>query len=188
MSRFTFLLLPLLGLAIDARAAEPLPIALVNMDRLFKSYPPLQEKLAPLKEEAKQLEERLQLRQAELETAAAKLRKLQPGSPELQQQQVQLVKLQNELRQFVETERQSLQKKEAAIYLNLYRRVEEVVAKHAKANGIKLVIRQQESSLDPEQPLAEILKTLNRGIVYEEGLDITDDVLKALSAAPTLER
>ena len=47
--------------------------------------------------------------------------------------------------------------------------------KYAKAKGLKLVIRQQDSSLDEKQPLAEILKSLNRGIIYEDGLDITDD-------------
>jgi hypothetical protein len=42
------------------------------------------------------------------------------------------------------------------------------------------VIRQQDSSLDDNQPLGEVLKSLNRGIVFEDGLDITDEILEAL--------
>ena len=36
------------------------------------------------------------------------------------------------------------------------------------------------------QPLPDIYKALNRGILYEDGLDITDEILKALSSpSPT---
>ena len=40
-------------------------------------------------------------------------------------------------------------------------------------------------SLDDNQPLAEILKSLNRSIIYQDGLDITDDILQALDARAT---
>ena len=75
-----------------------------------------------------------------------------------------------------------MQKKEAAIFLAFYRDLEEEVRKYAKAKGLKLVIRQQESSLDENQQLQQILTSLNRGIIFEDGLDITDDILKALDA------
>jgi Skp family chaperone for outer membrane proteins len=176
-------LVGLLSASASSGAAEPLPIALVNMDRLFKTHQPLLDQLEPLKTEAKDLDAKVQLRQAELEAVAAKLRSAQPGSPEFQRLQQEGVKLQNELRQFVETERQALQKKEAAVYLEFYRQVEAEVNKYAKAHGIKLVLRQQDSSLDENQPLAEVLKTLSRGVIYEEGLDITDEIVKGLNAA-----
>ena len=96
--------------------------------------------------------------------------------------QQQAAKLQNDLQQFVAKEREELQKREAAVFLDLYRQLEDEVKKYAKAKGIKLVIRQQEGTLDEKQPLQEILKTLNRGIIYEDGLDITDEILKALDA------
>lgn len=161
-------------------AAEPLPVALVNLERLLKEYQPLQDQLEPLKGEAKDFDEKVQLRQAELETVVARLRGTQPGSPDFQRLEQQAVKLQNELRQFVETERQALQKKEAGIYLDFYRRMEAAVGKHAKEHGIRLVLRQQGGELDEDQPLAEVLKLLNRDVIYHEGLDITDEILKSL--------
>jgi Skp family chaperone for outer membrane proteins len=166
----------------STRAQEPLPIALVNMDRVFKTYQPLLDKLAPIKEGAQDLEKKAQLRQIELETVVTQLRKAQPGTPEAQRLQQQAAKLQTELQQFVVKEREELQRREAAVFLDMYRQLEDEVKKYAKAKGIKLVIRQQEGSLDEKQPLQEILKTLNRGIIYEEGLDITDEILKALDA------
>jgi hypothetical protein len=41
--------------------------------------------------------------------------------------------------------------------------------------------------MDENQPLAEVLKTLSRGVIYEEGLDITDEIVKGLNA-PGRER
>lgn len=175
-----------LGLATwPVAAADPsLPIALVNVDRIFKTYQPFQQKLEPLKAEAREFEQQVQVRQAELDTVLAQLRRTAPGSPEQQKLQVQLVKLQTELQQFVTSGRQELQKKEAALYLAFFRRVDAEIARYAKAHGLKLVIRQPETTLDEGQPVAETLKALNRGILYEDGLDITDAILRALEASP----
>jgi Skp family chaperone for outer membrane proteins len=166
----------------SARAAEPLPIALVNVDRILKTHKPLQEKLDPLKENAKELDAAVQVRQGEIETVGNKLRTIQPGTAEHQRLQLQLVKLQTDLQQFIATERQNLQKKEVAVYLELFRRLDAEVSKYAKARGLKLVLRQYETSYDEGQPLPDILKALNRTILYEESLDITDEILKALEA------
>lgn len=165
-----------------AQAADPFPIAILNMDRVFKTHQPLLDQLAPIQEETKKLQETAQLRQVEIETVANQVRKAEPGSPEFQRLQAQLVKLNHELRQFAESGQQTVQKKESAVYLAFYRTLDDEVRKYAKAHGLKLVLRQQNSSLDENQPLAEILKSLNRSIIYEDGLDITEEILKALDA------
>ena len=175
------LLLALGGAPVLAQADADFPVAVLNLDRIFKTYPPFQAKLAPVKEGVQELEKKAQSRQIELETKVAQLRMKQPGSPEFQKLQAEAAKLQAEAQQFVQQERAELQKQEAAIFLEMYRQVEEEVRKHAKEHGIKLVIRQQDSSLEEGQPLGEILKSLNRGIVYEEGLDITDEILESLA-------
>ena len=62
---------------------------------------------------------------------------------------------------------------------------EPTIAEHLgdlyQAKGLKLVVRTHNSSLDENQTQQQILQTLNRGVLYEEGLDITDDVLKLLA-------
>jgi len=163
-------------------AAEPFPLGLVNVDRILKAHTPLQEKVAPLKEEAKDLDAKVQVRQAELEGVGLQLRNAQPGTPDHQRLQLQLVKMQTDLQQFVATERQNLQKKEALIYLAFFKQLDAEISKYSKAHGLKLVIRQHETSLDENQPLADIYKALNRVILYEDGLDITDEILKALNS------
>jgi Skp family chaperone for outer membrane proteins len=165
-------------------AQERLPIGLVNVDRILKEHKPLQEKLAPLKDTAKELDAAVQVRQTEIEAVGGRLRSAAPGSADQQRLQLQLVKLQNDLQQFITTERQNLQKKEVAVYLGLFRQLDAEIAKIAKARNLKLVLRQQDSSYDEAQPLPDILKALNRSILYQEGLDVTDEIVKALAAMP----
>jgi Skp family chaperone for outer membrane proteins len=181
-SRISLVLLAGWLFAATAAAEDPLPIAILNMDRIFKTHQPLLDQLAPAREEAKALQEKLQLRQAEIETVANQIRKAEPGSPDFQRLQGQLLKLNGELQQMAQAGQQTIQKKETTIYLAFYRTLDDEVAKYAKAKGLKLVLRQQDSSLDEKQPLQEILKSLNRSIIYQDGLDITDDILKALDA------
>jgi Skp family chaperone for outer membrane proteins len=166
----------------SASAAEPLPIGLIDVDRIFKTHQPFLKKLEPIKTEVKELDESIQVRQAELETVATQARKAQPGSADSQRFQQQFLKLQGELQQYVATSRQAVQKKEAGVLIECYQVLDAEVSKYAKAKGLKLVIRNQESTLDASQPFPDVLKALNRSVLYQEDLDITDEVLKALEA------
>jgi Skp family chaperone for outer membrane proteins len=166
------------------KAADGLPVALLNPDRIFRTHRPFQEKLDQLKEEAKEIDQSIQTRQAELETVTNQLRRTPQGTPEFAKLQIQAIKLQTEFQQYVNSERQKLQSKEVMLLLGFHRQLDSEVTKYAKARGIKLVIRQQDSTFDENQPLAELVKTINRGILYEEGVDITDEILKLLAAKP----
>jgi Skp family chaperone for outer membrane proteins len=99
--------------------------------------------------------------------------------------QVQLAKLQTELRLFVERERATVQKRELGLQVELYKQVREVVAKLAKQRGLKLVFVRPELSVDSQNPL-EAGRAINGLLLYEEeGLEITDDVLTALAERAT---
>lgn len=175
-----YVALALCGVAV----AEAPSVGLLNLDRIFKDYKPFREKQTQLQEVAKEVDQKVQARQAELETVNNQLRKTVQGSAEFTRLQIQLFKLQNDLQQFVNSERVSIQKQEATMLLALHRQLDELVSKHAKAKGIKLVLRYHDVSFDENQPVPEIAKTVNRQILYEDGLDITDAILKELQAAP----
>ena len=172
-------------MAAGSWGAEPLPIGMVNVDRILRTHKPLLDKLEPLRATSKELDTTVQVRQVEIEGVAEKLRKTLPGTPEQVRLQQQIVKLQNELQQFINTERQKLNKKEVGVYVALFKQLDEEINKYAKAHQLKLVLRQYETSYDENQPLPDILKALNRTILYEEGLDITDEILKAMAAGQT---
>ncbi|WP_254512529.1 OmpH family outer membrane protein [Anatilimnocola floriformis] len=169
-------LLPIAAVAQD----KSFPVAVINLDKVFNNYKKHALRLQPLRENAKELDESVQVRQVEIETTLNQLRKAMPGSQEQVRIQQTLLKLQNDLRIFVETERAKLQKREVGILITTQKDVDEQIKKICQDRGLKLVLRQN-SAADESQPLPEILKNLNRDVVYQDGLDITDDVLNALN-------
>jgi Skp family chaperone for outer membrane proteins len=167
-------------LAPALRGDDKFPIAVVNVDKLFNGYKQHAERLAPLHTSAKETDETVQVRQVELETAANQFRKIPPNTPEQLQAQAKLLKLQNDLKVFVDTERQKLQKREVNAIIASQNDFDVAIKKICKDRGIKLVLRTYNPP-DENQPLQEVVKGLNRDVVFQDGLDITDDVLKALN-------
>ena len=95
--------------------------------------------------------------------------------------QEQFVQLQLELQAFVQEGQQKFRDKDLKLSLSLHREIEQVLKPYCKAKGLKLVVRMHNNSLDENQNAQQILQALNRGVLYEEGLDITADVLKLLA-------
>jgi Skp family chaperone for outer membrane proteins len=134
-----------------------------------------------------ELKKTIDLRQVEIDQL---LRKLQAGQDpdERGKLQSQIAKLQSELRVHVETERQSLQKRELQIQAEVYKEIQAIVKQLAKERGLKLVVVRPRGSLE-SQDAGELNRTLNQLVIYEEeGLDITTDVLKALEAKDAEEK
>ena len=174
------LLLVLFACPVSADEPADFPIATLNVDKIFKTSKPLQERLVPLKQKAQELDKSVQLKQVELETTQNKIRRTPPGTPDFENLQVLLAKMQAELRLFVEREKRNLQKEEAEVYSKVYKEMEEEVQKICKVRKIRLVIRQNDGS-ESDNSVEAVLKSINRGIVYDDGLNITDDVIQALN-------
>ncbi len=159
---------------------NPLPIGLVNLDKVAQQYKPFQMKVVALQEEGKELQSSVTLRQSELQAVANDLQKTMQGSAEFQKLQNQFAKLQRELQIFVQEGQQKFRDKELKLSLSLHREIDQVLKPYCKAKGLRLVVRTNNSSLDENQTQQQILQTLSRGVLYEDGLDITDDVLKLM--------
>jgi Skp family chaperone for outer membrane proteins len=164
----------------QAAGGSSLPIGLLNIERIAQSHKPTLERLKALQEDAQELQKSATLKQSELENVSADLQKAVRGSAEFQKLQNQLSRLQRELQTFVQEGQQKLREKDLKLSLSLHREIDEVLKPYCKAKGIRLVVRTNTTSLDENQPPQQILQTVNRAILYEDGLDITDDVLKLL--------
>lgn len=183
MSRITLLLAAValsLAPALAFGQDKALPIAVINLDKVFNNYKKHAERLQPVSESAKELNESVQVRQVEIETAANQLRKAMPGTPEQQRLVQQIQKLRADMEVFLNAERQKIQKREVSALISTQKDVDEQIKKLCKERGLKLVLRQN-SAPEENQPLQEVIKNLNRDVIYQDGLDITDDVIKALN-------
>jgi Skp family chaperone for outer membrane proteins len=168
--------------AQDSKASSNMPIATVDVLKLFNTYKPVLDKMEALKREVKELEGVVAIRQVEIDALQRRLQTPNATNEERERMQLQLSKLQTELRLFVERERSTLQKRESAIQVAFYKQVKEIIARISKERGLKLVLVRPELSVESEN-LAEAQRALNAIILYEEGLEITADVLKILNEA-----
>jgi Skp family chaperone for outer membrane proteins len=157
-----------------------LPVGLIDVIYIYKNYKPATEKLAALKPALQELEKTIQLRQVEIEQVQRKLAAPKEGDDRARLQQ-QFAKLQQELRVFVETERQSLQKRELQIQAEVYKLIQVEVQKIARQRGLKLVVVRPRGNLE-SQDAGELGRTLNQLVIFEDGLDLSEEVLKALEA------
>jgi Skp family chaperone for outer membrane proteins len=180
-SLLALLMLTALAPALNADDNKSdLPIALIDVGYIFKNYKPAAEKLAALKPALQELEKTVQLRQVEIEQVQRKLASPKEGEDRAKLQQ-QFAKLQQELRVFVETERQSLQKRELQIQADIDKLVQAEVQRIAKERGLKLVVVRPRGNLE-SQDAGELNRTLNQLVIFEDGLDLSEEVLKALEA------
>ena len=169
------------GLSAQETNPANLPVATVDVFQVYKQHKPVAEKLELLKQTALELEKTSQIRQVEIETLQRKLQSPAKPGEDREKMQLQLVKLQTELRLFVERERGQLQKREITIQVETYKQIQEEVARIAKERKLKLVFVRPLRSLDSEN-LVEVGQALNQLILFEDGLDISQDILKSLEA------
>ena len=163
---------------LDGQAT--LPIGILNVEKIAQQYKPFQMKVAALQEEGKEANTAIALKNSEVQTAANELQKAMAGSAEAQKLQMQVARLQREFQQFVAENQQKFRDKDLKLSLSLHREIDEVLKPYCKGKGLKLVVRTQNSSLDENQNQQQIVQALGRGVLFEDGLDITDDVLKLL--------
>jgi len=133
------------------------------------------------------LQKNAALKQSELETVGNRLQRAERDSPEFQKLQGQFGRLQREWQTFVQENQQKMREKELKLSLSLHREIAEVLKSYCKQKGIRLVVRTENNSLEEKQPTQQIMQALGRGVLYEDGLDITDDVLKLLEQ-PKVEK
>ena len=166
--------------AQEKPAENPLPIGLVNIEKIAQQYKPFLKQVAELQEQSKELQSSVTLKQSELQGVGNELQNTPQGSEKFEKLQNQYLRLQRELQAFIQAGQQKIRDKDFKNSLALHRELDQVLKPYCKAKGLKLVVRIQNSSLDENQNPQQILQSINRAGLYEDGLDITDDVLKLL--------
>jgi Skp family chaperone for outer membrane proteins len=155
-----------------------LPVGLIDVGYIFKNYKPAAEKLATLKPALEELNKTVQLRQVEIEQVQRRLQASKEGD-DVGKLRAQLGKLQQDLRVYLQTEQQKLQKRELEIQAEIYKLVQAEVQRIAKERGLKLVLVRPRGNVE-SQDVGELTRTLNQLVIFEDGLDLSDEVLKAL--------
>lgn len=171
--------------ATDATEKEaPFPaakIALVDMTVIYKKSKSFEAHREALKAKIGEAEATASKMNMELRDIDRKLKGLDRGSEESKELQGRLKQKSAEFERFRQESAREFQKEESKIYLKIYRLVEKEIENYAQAHQIDLVLRHnKEPILDGDEP-AKVVQWMNRTVLYENKLDITDEIIAAMS-------
>jgi Skp family chaperone for outer membrane proteins len=160
-------------------AAKPTRIALVDMAKVFKTSRMFETKRDALKREISESEDSAKSMVAVLQQLKMKYDTLEKGTEERDELEKQLKAKSAEFEKYRRDVSAKFLKKESKIYLEVYEAATAEVSNHARAHDIDLVIRFTSDPLDEEDP-QKLLQGMNRQVIYDNGLDITDEIIAAM--------
>jgi hypothetical protein len=103
------------------------------------------------------------------------------GSAERRKLEAEYNERQTYLRVEMETKRTGFLRKEAEIYAVRYREVEKAVRRTAVQRELRLVLRFSSDALN-DKDRTSVLQAVNRPVVFQDQLDITDEVIATVNA------
>jgi Skp family chaperone for outer membrane proteins len=168
------------ALNADEPRVEANEIAVVDLAKVFDTHKRLTEKREDVRREAQSVTDKLkQLAEAGRELQE-ELKIHKPGTSDYNRIQKELQQKAAEMQKFQKEQQQELQKMEAEIYMETYRQIVEEIQRIAEARELRLVLRYDADKSDNKDP-KKLFNSLNRQVLYEKGLDITDEVIQAVN-------
>ena len=160
-------------------AQETGRVAILDVAKVFKDNTSFGDKMAALKAEAERLKGQVTAEQDRIKVEVMKLRDLKPG-PERNKREADLEQQHTHLRTTTRQAESELLSQEARVYFDTYREMQAVVEAIAQANGLSLVLRFDSESIDPNNR-NEVIKGVNRAVVFHRELDLTKLVSEELN-------
>lgn len=158
-------------------------VAVLDISLVFEHYPAFQTQMTELKTQVEQFEGFLKDEQKKLLELRDQLEGYTPGSPEFKKLEGEMARMNSELQIKMAQQRREFLEKEARIYFDGYSEVYGVVSTLAQRNDIRLVLRFSSESMKPDDR-SSVLSGVNRPVIYQQNLNITSLVIKALGGNP----
>ena len=155
-------------------------VAVLDVAKVFKENRDFESKMQSIKSTADQLKASIQQKQEAIKQEAAGLQQYEVGSPERNQMEAELVQKQAKLRTEAHQAEVDLLSKEAGVYYQTYQQMQSILSSLSTEYGISLVLRFDSETVDANNR-GEVIKGVNRAVVYQQGLDLTTMVIEKMS-------
>lgn len=170
---------PTLRGADDAKNA-PFPVAVVDINKVMNGYKRLAERREELVRDFQVNEETVKSRVAEMQSLAEEVKRMKDGSEDQKKAFQELQTKQKAFEQFRRELQQSVAEKQSKLMLWAYGKIVDQIQQYADARSIKLVV-QYHSVPTEDKTAQEIMSALQRQVIYQNALDITDEILQGLN-------
>ena len=161
-------------------------VAVLDVAKVFKENQAFDSKMKAIKAEADSLKGQIVQQQESIKARAQQLTEYEVGSAERNKFEATLEQEQAALRTKARQAEADLLNREARVYYETYERMRGVVENIASQHGISLVLRFDSEEIDPNNR-AEVIKGVNRAVVYHRRLDLTGMVSKEMNGAATAQ-
>ncbi|MDZ4658802.1 MAG: OmpH family outer membrane protein [Bythopirellula sp.] len=154
--------------------------AVVDVTYIFKNFTKFSSQMEGMKTAMEAADSQLK---ADRDTVASKEQareQYNPGSPEFKQVDEEIARLKAEFQLKAGKIRRDFLEREAQVYYSTFMEVSNAVQYYAQQHNIGMVLRFNGDSIDPNNR-EDILRAINKPVVFQNNVDITPDVLALLN-------
>lgn len=155
-------------------------VAVVDINFIFKNHARFNQKMEEIKGEIENFERHLRDERDKITAKTEELQKIPAGSPQYKQLEESIASMHTTLSLETGRKRKEILENEAKVYYNAYREIEDHVALFADKYGIGLVLRFNSEEMDVTKR-DSVLQGINRAVVFQRNLNITNAILEELN-------
>lgn len=156
-------------------------VGILDVAKVFKQNEAFESKMKAIRAEADKLKADITAQQEKIKEEARALNNYGVGTPDRNRLEAELAQKQTTLRTQAHQAEVNLLNREAKIYHDTYEAMQGVVESIATKYGFYLVLRFDSEQIDPTNR-TEVIKGVNRSVVFSREIDLTNMVSKTLNA------
>ncbi|MGI9457023.1 MAG: OmpH family outer membrane protein [Aeoliella sp.] len=164
----------------EAANASKYGIAVVDISYIFKEHKSFLATMDNMKQEMQGLEQTLKSKREGIAQMEEAHKKLDAGSADYKKADDDLAAAKAKFNLEMDRLRKDLMERESKVYFQTYQQVNYAIANYAKERKIGLVLRFNGDQPDPNNR-NDILKWINKPVVFENNIDITRDILAVVN-------
>jgi Skp family chaperone for outer membrane proteins len=168
-----------------AAAGGGTSVAVIDIASIFKNHVRFNAAMNDMKRDIEGFDATMQEEQKKIMKKAEALQTFNPTSPDFKKLDEEVAHLKSNFQIQLQAKKREFLEAEAKVYFNIYREVEEAVAVFAQRNGIRLVLRFTGDDMKAEDRNS-VLQGVNKPVVYQYQLDITNLILEKVNAGATM--
>jgi Skp family chaperone for outer membrane proteins len=168
------------ALNADEPKASDRDIAVVDMNKVFATHKGLLAKNEELKREGESAREKLQFLVDSGKHLQEEQKRHKQGTAEHNRIAKELLEKADAWKKLAEETQKRLGEQNTANMLSTYQSINDEIQRIAEARQFRLVINFSSEPVD-QKDTAKAMQIMSRQILYQNGLDITDDVIQAIN-------
>jgi Skp family chaperone for outer membrane proteins len=160
-------------------------VAVIDIAHIFKNHVRFNAQMNDMKRDIDAFDAQMRDESVKLQKKQETMVQFNPSSNEFKKADEELAHLKSDFQIRVQAKKREFLEQEARVYFGIYKEVEDAVASFAQRNRIGIVLRFTSDEMKPEDR-ASVLQGVNKPVVWQDRLDITQQVLAQLNAGATM--